>query len=118
MKALSSKQVFYQGQLQPATVLIDQGLIVDVITGIDINQHKVPDHCLQVDYGDLVIMPGLGKQLVARHSIKQSAVTLDVSTWIMLQSLCPFLKSLYWLVHGIRIKIPRLPDEFVQMRNG
>ena len=59
MKALSSTQVFYQDQLQPATVLIDQGLIVDVVIGKDMSQYQIPEHCLRVDHGDLVIMPGL-----------------------------------------------------------
>ena len=59
MKALSSTQVFYQGQLQPATVLMDQGLIVDVFTGNDISQHPIPDQYQHQDCGDLIIMPGL-----------------------------------------------------------
>ncbi|TDR20668.1 allantoinase AllB [Marinicella litoralis] len=54
MKAFSSTQVFYQGTLQAATVLIDQGLISAVVGHLN-----VPSDCEHQDCGDHIIMPGL-----------------------------------------------------------
>jgi len=54
MKAISSSQVFTNGKIQPAAVLFDQGTIVSVVSLQDI-----PKQCEHVNYGNLVIMPGL-----------------------------------------------------------
>lgn len=54
MRALSSSQVYYQGQLQAVTVLIAEGIIIDVVKHLDV-PHDYDHH----DCGDHVIMPGL-----------------------------------------------------------
>ncbi len=54
MKAISSSQVFTNGKIQPAAVLFEHGTIVSVVSLQDI-----PKQCEHVNYGNLVIMPGL-----------------------------------------------------------
>jgi len=54
MKAISSSQVFTNGKIQPAAVLFEHGIIVSVVSLQDI-----PKQCEHVNYGNLVIMPGL-----------------------------------------------------------
>jgi len=54
MKALSSSQVFYQGTLQAATLLIDQGVITAVVKHL-----AIPSGYTHQDCGNLIIMPGL-----------------------------------------------------------
>ncbi len=59
MKAFSSTQVFYQGQLQAAMVVVEHGKISAIHTNQKLDPKHLPDHCLHTDFGDLVIMPGL-----------------------------------------------------------
>ncbi len=54
MKAISSTQVYYKGQLQAATVLVEDGLIQQINTHLD-----VPDGYEHQDCGELIVMPGL-----------------------------------------------------------
>jgi len=52
IKAISSNRVLVRGELIPAVILINNGLIIDILS----KAHS-PKNCQ--DYGDLVIMPGL-----------------------------------------------------------
>ncbi|VAW39236.1 Allantoinase [hydrothermal vent metagenome] len=54
MQAISSTQVFTNGKLQQVAVLFEHGTITDIVAIKDI-----PDNCPHIDYGNLVIMPGL-----------------------------------------------------------
>ena len=54
MKAIYSKRVYILDQLIEAAVVIDNGIIVDIVS-----KDNLPAHCSFVDYGDLIIMPGL-----------------------------------------------------------
>lgn len=54
MRAISSKKMFINGAVKAATLLIDQGLIVDVLA-----YHNVPAGCDHLDVGELMVLPGL-----------------------------------------------------------
>ena len=51
-KAISSNRVFIKGDIIPATILFNNGIITDIVS-----KELSPKNCL--DYGDLLIMPGL-----------------------------------------------------------
>ena len=51
-KAISSNRVFINGDIIPATILFNKGIITDIVS-----KELSPENCL--DYGDLLIMPGL-----------------------------------------------------------
>jgi allantoinase len=54
LKAISSTRVYIDGELKQAAIVINDGIISEVV---DVD--KIPDGCDCQDYGSLVIMPGL-----------------------------------------------------------
>ncbi len=54
MRAISSKNVFFKGQLIEAAVIFDKGIIIDVV-----EKNTLPSDCTCQDYAELIIMPGL-----------------------------------------------------------